>query len=414
MSKKEKRKTGRNRRLRLRLFHSGNTKCPICLSEFTRSDVAAGKVTLEHAPPESLKGSAVCLTCIQCNNKASRMEQHAILAKREREEWSSGRGTRVEIDFFGNKKSSRYISTDPNAAFPTRVRDLRNGSIKLGALPPKARLDAKEGIRFRIPISSHYESVSMIKSAYLMVFSLMGIGGYKFAESVALKPVREQIMNPEKRILTNFCVEGTMPETEKAKKQMVFLCHAARPPLWMIPMWDGKLVLLPCGGPEPIDKFVVSEGEIKIEYNQLIGWTTCRFNESLRITGLISEESGIADGTLVGRPTDVVPTDKGGWEWMIVDHHLGQYVALPFRPANENLHSDSLYVVEMLGDHAVKGRGLDKSVLTRLNLGEWSKDMTISGKAENPSSQPKTNKSREGRMAFENNRRGLTLKDWKD
>ena len=270
---------------------------------------------------------------------------------------------------------------------------LRNGSIEIGALPLKDPLDINKGIRFRIPGAPHYESVSMIKSAYLMVFSLMGAGGYKFAESVALKPVRDQIMNPEKRILTNFCVEGTMPETEKAKKQMVFLCHAARSPLWIIPMWDGKLVLLPCGGPKPIDN-VVPEGEIRIENNQLARWTTCRFNESLRITGSVSEESGIVDGTLVGRIPGVVPIDKGEWEWMIVDHFMGQYVALPFRPAGENHRSDSVNVVEMLGENAVKGRGLDKSALTSLNFGEWSKDMTISVKAEKPSSQPKTNESK--------------------
>ncbi len=139
------------------------------------------------------------------------------------------------------------------------------------------------------------------------------------------------------------------------------------------------------------------EGEIRIEDNQLAGWITCRFDESLRITGLVSEESGMTDKTLVGKIPGVVPTGTGEWEWMVVDHHRGEYVALPFRPANKNLHSDSLSVVEMLGDHAVGGRGLDKSVLTRLNLGEWSKDMTISIKAENPSSQPKTNKSREGK-----------------
>ena len=323
------------------------------------------------------------------------MEQHAILAKRAREEWSLGRGTRVEIDFFGNKKSSRYISSDPNAVLPARGGDLRNGSIKIGALPLKDPLDINKGIRFRIPGSPHYESVSMIKSAYLMVFSLMGAGGYKFAESVALKPVRDQIMNPEKRILTNYCIEGAMPQAEKAGKQIIFLCHAARPPLWIIPMWDGKLVVLPCGGPEPLDKFVLPEGEISMEYNQLTGWTTCRFNESLRITGSVSEESGIVDGTLVGRIPGVVPTDKGEWEWMIVDHHMGQYVALPFRLAGENHRSDSVNVVEMLGENAVKGRGLDKSALTSLNFGEWSKDMTISVKAEKPSSQPKTNERKE-------------------
>ena len=57
----------------------------------------------------------------------------------------------------------------------------------------------------------HYEKISLIKSAYLMVFSLMGIGGYHFAENVALKPIREQIMNPEKIILKGtFVVNGGM------------------------------------------------------------------------------------------------------------------------------------------------------------------------------------------------------------
>ncbi len=378
----EKRQTGRKRRLRLRLFHAGNIRCPICLSAFTISDVAAGKVTLEHVPPESLKGSAICLTCSQCNNNTSRVDHHAILAKRAIDEWSAGKGTRVEIDFLGFKTSSRYIPSDPSSPLPTRVRQLRNGTIKLGTLPPKEKLEINKGIRFRIPSSPHYESVSMIKSAYLMVFSLMGEGGYKFAESVALKPVREQIMNPKEKILKGgFVVKGTVPETKETKNQMVFLCHVARPPLWIIPMWDGKVVLLPCGGPEPIDKFVAPKDEIKIENNQLTGWTTCRFDDSAGITGSVGGEPGMVDRALVGT-TGLVPTDKGDWEWMIVDHHIGQYVALPFRLANEKPREDSLYVVQMYGDRSVEGRGLDKSALTRLNFGEWSNDMTINVKTE--------------------------------
>ena len=338
MPKKEKHQTGRKRRLRQRLFDAGNTKCPICLSEFTSSDVAAGKMTLEHAPPESLKGSAICLTCSQCNNNASRIDQHAILAKKAGEEWSLGRGTRVEIDFLGFKTSSRYIPSDPNAPLPTRVSHLRKGSIQLGSLPSKEHLDINKGIRFRIPRSTHYESISMIKSAYLMVFSLMGEGGYKFAESVALKPVREQILNPEERILKGgFVVKGTIPETTKRKANGFSMSRGASSSLddsnvgW-------KVVLLPCGGPEPIDEFVASGDEIDIEYNQLTGWTTCRFDEAAGITGSVSEQSGIADRTLVGT-TGLVPTNKGEWEWMVVDHHMGQYVALPFRPTDENPRS---------------------------------------------------------------------------
>ena len=192
MPKKVKHQTGRKRRLRRKLFDAGNTRCPICLSEFTSADVAAGEVTLEHAPPESLKGSAICLTCKQCNNTASNIDQHAVLAKRARHEWSLGQGARVEVDFFGNIMSSRYIPGDPTAPLPTRGRHLRKGSIQLNALPPKEQLDINKGISFRVPGLSHYESVSLIKSAYLMVFSLMGEGGYRFTENVALKPVREQ------------------------------------------------------------------------------------------------------------------------------------------------------------------------------------------------------------------------------
>ena len=89
----------------------------------------------------------------------------------------------------------------------------------------------------------------------------------------------------------------------------------------------------------------------------------------------------------------LVPTDKGEWEWMVVYHHMGQYVALPSRPADEITRSDTLNIIEMLGEGAVKGRGLNKSALTRLTLGEWSKDMTIHGKTEKTSSQPNTDES---------------------
>ena len=81
---------------------------------------------------------------------------------------------------------------------------------------------------FRIPQRDDYEFVSMIKSAYLMVFSLMGANGYKFAENIGLQPVREQIMNPEKKILKGGFV-GTMrldsEDYRKLDRPIVFLCR---------------------------------------------------------------------------------------------------------------------------------------------------------------------------------------------
>ncbi len=166
---------GRDRRLRQRLFDAGNIKCPICLSEFDRSDVVAGtEVTLEHAPPKSLGGAPICLTCKRCNNNTSLIDHHAFLSMKARDEWSAGHGARIVVDLFGYKKSHRFVPRDPNSPFPARKHLLRNGSIELGSLPPKKGLDRSKRISFRIPQREDYEFASMIKSAYLVVFSLMG------------------------------------------------------------------------------------------------------------------------------------------------------------------------------------------------------------------------------------------------
>ena len=72
----------------------------------------------------------------------------------------------------------------------------------------------------------------MLKSAYLMVFSLIGANGYKFAENIGLRPVREQTMNPEKKILKGGFI-GTMrfesEDYRKLERSIVFLCRAANP-----------------------------------------------------------------------------------------------------------------------------------------------------------------------------------------
>src|SRR5260221_763421 len=45
--------------------------CPICLDEFNENDLTPSVnnfLTLEDAPPDSLSGSKIALTCKKCNN----------------------------------------------------------------------------------------------------------------------------------------------------------------------------------------------------------------------------------------------------------------------------------------------------------------------------------------------------------
>lgn len=379
MPKRSNRNSKRSRKLRLRLFGAGNTKCPICLSEFNRSDVVNGKATLEHAPPEALNGTVVCLTCERCNNNGSRIDHHAFLSKKATDEWVSGRGASVEVDLLGYKISSRFIPDDPKAPVPVRVRDLRNGKIALNPLPPKERLDISKGIRFRIPILRPYEKLSLIKSAYLMVFSLMGSGGYCFAENIALEPVREQIMNPEKTILKGaFVVNGDIAEISDSKRHLVAL-YRVHPSCWMVPLWNNNVVVLPCGGPEPIDKFVFPKDSFSIPTEAFSFWASCRFDSAAPMVGSVMEDLSDEHDTLVGR-LDLSPTvTKTGdeWHWMIVYHHNHRYVALPSIGDERRQQAEFVTAVEMLNENQVTGSGMDRSTLAGLSHEELLKERVI-------------------------------------
>ena len=379
MPKRANRNSKRSRKLRLRLFDAGNTKCPICLSEFSRADVVDGRVTLEHAPPESLNGDAVCLTCERCNGNASRIDQHAYMSKKANDDWSSGRGAPVEVDFFGRKISSRFRPDDPTSPLPVRARDLRNGKVELGPLPPREHLDASKKISFRIPTLRHYEKISLIKSAYLMVFSLMGVAGYNFAENIAIKPVREQIMNPNKAILKGvFVINGDMDETSETGKNLLGL-YRVHPSCWMVPLWNNNIVILPCGGPEPIDKFVFPSESLSIPIEMFSFWTSCRFDSSAPMFGPVVEEAKTRKDSLIGR-IDLSPSiTKAGevWHWMIVYHHNDQYVALPCDSGEQRRQSGLVTAVEMINEDIVVGRGMERTNLAGVNYDELSKERPI-------------------------------------
>ena len=372
---------GRDRRLRQRFYDAGNIKCPICLSEFDRSDVLAGtEVTLEHAPPKSLGGAPVCLTCRSCNNKASLVDRHAYLSLKARKAWAAGRGVPIVVDLFGHKRTYRFVPRDPNSPFPARKHLFRNGSIEIGSLPPKEHLDMDKGMNFRIPQRDDYEFVSMIKSAYLMVFSLMGANGYKFAENVGLGPVREQIMNPEKKILKSGFVGTMRLESEDYRnldRSIIFLCRAANPPFWIVPLWRNQAVLLSCGAREPIDELLMNPKEFEIPNHSLVGWMFRRFNVSAAIAGTVNQTPDALNNSLAGAIGGSIPTSKGKWSYIVVFHQMKEYVALPFCDKDDQPTSEVIHIVDMLSEHEVIGKNLDKSKMASTNIGSWARDFPI-------------------------------------
>ena len=337
-------KTDRERRLSL--FHMGNTQCPICLTPFSEAQVSSGEeVTLEHAPPKTLGGRIVCLTCTDCNNKGSRLDRLAMMERKARDDHTSGRGTRVEMDFFGWGITSGYIRQEDDAAatkfarqpVPTSINELPRGSsmrlpyLPIGADTSVTDADVRKGIRFRIRTPNpHKVSVSWLRSAYLLVFSLLGSEGYRYAKSGALRPVRKQIMNPDK-VTIKGCLSMDASDLEVPVDSMIMMNHGRKPAFWIVTMGD-RCVALPLGG--PIERFRELTREpfnMLLSLDQLAYWASVRFVNHYAMTIHFKSEQSLREVDFVGGLVDAKMADNTIWEWIVVDHQGNNVIILPFR-----------------------------------------------------------------------------------
>ena len=217
---------------RLRLFKQGNDRCPICLTSFTRQDVELGEVaTLEHVPPKSFKigSTAMCLTCSDCNNSAGRTEHAAVEARREPKARIEAPGFpiqtgRASVDASGSVISIRMSKSQASRDAIIKMMDSPQPQIKAV---------------FRVP-NLRYVSVPWLKAAYLSVFSLLGVHGYRYAEGEAIERVRKQIMNPKDEVIRHFAFQA--PSTWREKNCIAM--NRTQTPCWAVKMGD-CIVLLP-------------------------------------------------------------------------------------------------------------------------------------------------------------------------
>ncbi len=79
-----------------------------------------------------------------------------------------------------------------------------------------------------------------MKAAYLSVFSLLGVHGYRYAEGEAIEPVRKQVMKPEDEVIRNFAVNAPAAWRERDGIAM----NRKRRPCWAVKVGD-CIVLLP-------------------------------------------------------------------------------------------------------------------------------------------------------------------------
>lgn len=180
--------------------------CPLCLNQFSEDDLNSDNsknyLTEEDAPPASLGGSRIALTCKKCNSECGHNIDYQLKELIEHEENSKfvkGTIQRGTVDFKG-KPITVEMTSDGNGQLKALHNEKRNNpsifmnfikSVKKDVIltfkPKKTRLDGKK------------VNYAFYKTNYIITFSKFG---YIFLLDEAYNNLREQILNPKKELIT--------------------------------------------------------------------------------------------------------------------------------------------------------------------------------------------------------------------
>lgn len=305
---------------RLRFFRRGNTRCPICLAEFSEDEVRLGRtVTVEHVPPRSfqrefgLRSRALCLTCARCNNTAGeQIDQAALMALKPVK-------THVQIgDISCNADLTLNEDGDTDFSIVTKST---SGPIDYG------RVNAADfKVTFKLP-KPGYANASWLKSGYLSVFSLLGRQGYQYAEGPAIRKVREQIMNPENEIIKSVPLAGVVGRED----DWIAMDTKGVRPCWIVSFGD-RITLLPSGWDTEFyedDAFRVGN-EVKLSRDGY-HWKRRRFGY-YRVGSFTPDDRETFEKA-IGRPefgAHLRTTDSGVQEnYVLADYYDGVITTLP-------------------------------------------------------------------------------------
>jgi len=176
--------------------------CPICLREFTDTDLVESKnnfLTAEDAPPDSLGGSKIALTCKECNSGCGTTIDHHLTtvlraidasyfykgSKQHCTIEHEGKRITVELESLGDGTLTAYHRTKKNnpTLLDKFIFGIKNKTIGpvLNFNPPTANFDSKR------------VNYALVKTNYIITFSKFG---YIFLLDKEYNPIREQIKNP--------------------------------------------------------------------------------------------------------------------------------------------------------------------------------------------------------------------------
>ena len=178
--------------------------CPICV----RACETLEDVTLEHAPPSSMGGRIVCLTCDECNvTSGHRLDNElaAAVTVRALQRGTLGRPLRARSEFAGVPLNVD-VDWTPGLVTVCGVpahNDPSNTTAQREALDRFADSgDPDWAFKLWLPMWDEPRArIALLRAAYLVAFAALG---YRYVLREELEIVREQILNPDDALIERF------------------------------------------------------------------------------------------------------------------------------------------------------------------------------------------------------------------
>ncbi|AUC76070.1 HNH endonuclease [Olleya sp. Bg11-27] len=205
--------------------------CPLCLKVFLESDLNPSQknyLTLEHNPPKSLGGKDNILTCKKCNNESGHKTDVELLTylleqdfrsfspnSKHRTKLENNKGSKVTADLSFDGDGKMTVNLQSKYSNPKDYNDFLE-SEERGLFPIEGELGkfATKKLQFNLKIPDNgnmrLASIALLKIGYLLGFEKYG---HIFLFNQNLDKIREQILNPEKNLITDpFWINFEFPE----------------------------------------------------------------------------------------------------------------------------------------------------------------------------------------------------------
>ncbi len=208
--------------------------CPICFDPFFESDLSnksQNPLTIEDVPPKSLGGNPKILTCKKCNSKSGHeLDNHSLLRLNEIDAREFLPNSQYKTTFSrGENKANGLVKIDNEGKLivdiQPQISDPKSTNrFMKDVFPPRTfyspifhpekQFEPYKTKEFTINLpensSERRSEVAILRIGYLLAFSIFGNA---FLINGPLFGVREQILNPDKKILSPvFWIKFEFPE----------------------------------------------------------------------------------------------------------------------------------------------------------------------------------------------------------